>query len=176
MKEGKASTGLPKRIRSIVPQEVDEEKRSAAIAKTIQQTTDGAADGHSSIFLESLRNHQKLVDILVEARDGEGISLISQPEMAMRMDHSQAWITAAIKRINTEGTCIECIGSGKYLVRYEDLSRQGVFSRIMAMIEDSRQDPSLFTRSYADLAAHYAVSEKTAQMFKAYLRTGWTQK
>lgn len=65
------------------------------------------AQNESSLFAESLKNHQKLVNILVDARGEDNISRISQPEMARLIGHSQTWVAQAIKRLNTEDMCIE---------------------------------------------------------------------
>lgn len=40
----------------------------------------------SSLFSESVKNYQRLVNILVEAQNESGISVISQQETSMLMD------------------------------------------------------------------------------------------
>jgi lipopolysaccharide export LptBFGC system permease protein LptF len=70
------------------------------------------------LFIESVKNHQKLVNILADARDENNISHISQSEMARLIGHSQTWVVKAIKRLNTEDTCVEMLASEKYVVHY----------------------------------------------------------
>ena len=128
---------------------------------------------YESLFADSLKLHQQLVDIFVEARDENGISLISQPEIAAKIDRSQTWVASAIKRLNTEDTCIELISNGKYKLHYENLLLSGVFSKILLLIRDTQLNPSMFSQKDSIIAEEYGFSVKTIQMYKAYLRTGW---
>lgn len=125
------------------------------------------------LFIESLLNHQKLINILVEYRDGNNISRISQPKMAILMDRSQTWVAQAIKRINTEDVCIEFRGAEQYIVHYDNLLTRGVFSEIMRLMIILYETPDMFHEKDSDLACKYNLKLKSIQMFKAYLRTGW---
>lgn len=128
---------------------------------------------YESLFADSMNLHQQLVNILVDARDESGFSLISQPEIAARIGRSQTWVASAIKRLNTEDICIESISNGKYKVNYENLLLSGVFSKILVLIRDTQLEPSIFSKKDSDIAKEYGFSLKTVQMYKAYLRTGW---
>lgn len=131
------------------------------------------AQHESPLFFESVKNHQRLVNILADARAKGNISCLSQPEMARLVGRSQTWVVQAIKRLNTEDTCIEMIASEKYVVHYTDVLAQGVFSEIMKLIIDCFKDPELFKVKDSTIAAERSLNIKTVQMFKAYLRTGW---
>ena len=126
-----------------------------------------------SLFADSLKMHQQLVDIFVEAKDENGISLISQPEIAARIGRSQTWVVKAIKRLNVEEPCVEMISAGKYKLNYECLLTDGVFSKIMLLIVDTRLNVDLFFERDSDIAAKYGFKLKTVQMYKAYFRLGW---
>ena len=128
---------------------------------------------YESLFADSLKLHQQLVDILVESKDENGFSLISQPEIATRIGRSQTWVASAIKRLNTEDICIELVSNGKYKLNYENLLLSGVFSKILVLIRDTQLEPSIFSEKDSIIAEKYGISVKTVQMYKAYLRTGW---
>ncbi len=128
---------------------------------------------YESLFAASLKLHQQLVDILIEARDENGFSLISQPEIAAKIDRSQTWVAKAIKRLNTEDICIELVSNGKYRLNYENLLLSGVFSKVLILIRDTLLNPSMFFKKDSAIAEEYGFSIKTVQMYKAYLRTGW---
>lgn len=130
---------------------------------------------YESLFADSLKLHQRLVDILVEARDENGFSLISQPEIAVKIGRSQTWVANAIKRLNTEDTCIEFISNGKYKLHYDNLLLSGVFSKVLLLIRDTQLNPSMFGKKDSIIAEEYGFSIKTVQMYKAYLRTGWKE-
>ena len=110
---------------------------------------------------------------MIEAKNKAGISQLSQPEMARLMSRSQTWVRKAIKRINTEDTCIEKIAPGKYVVHYSNIMDQGVFFEIMKLIIDCYNTPELFHIKDSIIATERGIKVKTVQMFKAYLRTGW---
>lgn len=128
---------------------------------------------YQSLFKNSFECHQRLIDILVEARNVDGYSLITQHEIAARVNRSQTWVTNAIKRLNTEEMCIETITEGVYRVYFEDLSSRGVFSKILVLIADTCLNPSLIQKKDSEIAKDYGYNIRTIQMYKAYLRTGW---
>ena len=128
---------------------------------------------YENLFVDSLKLHQRLVDIFVEAKDENGFSLVSQPEIAARIGRSQTWVANAIKRLNVEEPCVEMISAGKYKLNYECLLTDGVFSKIMCLIMDTRLDVDLFLEKDSDIATKYGFKLKTVQMYKSYLRSGW---
>ena len=128
---------------------------------------------YSTLFENSFKLHQELVNILSDAKNDKGVSVISQPEIAKKINRSQTWVASAIKRLNTEDTCIQCIGNSQYMLYYEDLMTQGVFSKILFLIILTRESPSIFLKKDSEIAQEYNVQVKTVQMYKAYLRTGW---
>lgn len=131
------------------------------------------SQNESSLFAESVKAHQRLVNILADARDEDNISRLSQPEMAGLVGRSQTWVAHAIKRLNTEDACIEMIAPEKYVVHYTDILARGVFSEIMKLIIDCCGDPELFNVKDGTIATERCLNIKTVQIFKAYLRTGW---
>ncbi|MFV0240912.1 MAG: hypothetical protein ACK5H4_12850 [Lacrimispora sphenoides] len=125
-----------------------------------------------SLFSESVKNHQKLINILDDARGEDNISRLSQPEMARLIGHSQTWVAQAIRRLNTEDMCIEMIAPAEYIVYYTNILDQGVFSEIMKLIIDCIKSPELFNGKDGTIAKERCINIKTVQMFKSYLRTG----
>lgn len=57
------------------------------------------AQNESALFAESIKNHQRLVNILVDARDEDNISHLSQPQMARLVGHSQTWVVQAYRNL-----------------------------------------------------------------------------
>ena len=128
---------------------------------------------YRTLFIDSFTLHQQLVNVIAEAKDEDGFAKISQTEMAAKVGRSQTWVSSAIKRINTEDLCIEFVAEGKYLLRYEDLSKRGVFSKILILMSDTISNPSMFLKKDLEIANEYGLKIKTVQMYKTYLRTGW---
>lgn len=134
---------------------------------------EGKAQNKSSLFAESVKIHQRLIDVLIDAKGEDNISRLSQPEVARLVGRSQTWVVQAIKRLNTEDLCIEMLGSEKYVVHYTNILNQGVFSEIMKLIIDCNEDFELFKEKDSMIAGERNLNIRTVQMFKAYLRTGW---
>ena len=134
---------------------------------------DEKVQNESSLFVESVKNHQRLVNILVEARGEDNISRLSQPEMARSIGHSQTWVAQAIRRLNTADMCIEMIAPAEYIVHYTNILACGIFSEILKLIIDCSENPELFKVKDSVIATERCLNIRTVQMFKAYLRTGW---
>lgn len=126
-----------------------------------------------SFFIESVKTHQRLVDMLAETKDKKGVSQLSQPDMARMMGRSQTWVEQAINRLNAEDVCIEMISPAQYVVHYTDILSRGVFHEIMKLIFDYDETPELFHEKDSVLAEDRGISIRTVQMSKAYLRSGW---
>ena len=124
-----------------------------------------------SLFNESPANHQRLVDILDQYSDVNGVAIIPKPNLARLVNRSQSWITQAIKRINTEDICIEVVTPGKYILHYTNLLEQGVFAKIMRLILEYHNSPEMFYERDSVMASSRGLRLKTIQMFKAYLQT-----
>jgi hypothetical protein len=128
---------------------------------------------NDSLFKQSITNHQKLVDVLREAQNSTEVSEISYAEIAKRTEHSITWVKQAIKKLNTEDTCIEVVGYEQFVVHYTDLLSRGVFGEIAKLMVECYQNMDVFHEKDMTLSEKYNVSLKTVQMFKSYLRTGW---
>lgn len=128
-----------------------------------------------SIFIESLENHQRLVDTLLTHENAEGICEITEEEILSEMKRSSAWLKKAIKKINTEDTCIEIVGYNKYKVNYKNLYEKGVFNLIFQMMLCTLVDDNIFKMKNKELMEKFDCTLKTVQMYRAYLSIGWKQ-
>ncbi len=126
-----------------------------------------------SLFVDSYQMHQKLVDTILKFKEEDGVCRISQPQLALLVDRSQTWVSQAIRRINTEEVCIEAVGSGAYVVRYENLIDRGTFAEVFWLMLAAYDDPSIIHVPDKEIATARNIKVTTVQMFKAYVRTGW---
>lgn len=128
-----------------------------------------------TLFIESWENHQKLVDILWEHRNPDGISVISESELLTTMNRSAAWLKKAICRLNTEDVCIQCIGKGRYIVHYNNLAERGVFAIIIRMMLMTYYDLEIVHWKNEKIMQEFGCSLKTVQMYRAYCTSGWIE-
>lgn len=118
----------------------------------------------------SLKNSQSLIDILLQFKNENGISVISQCELARCVEHSQTWVSQAIRRINTEDVCIERIGMSEYIVHYSNLMECGVYSTLFDLFYFTQEQPEIFSIQDAKLVKLIDAPIKTIQMYKAFMR------
>ncbi len=121
-----------------------------------------------TLFTESVKNYQKLVDILIESKNEDEISAISYSDIAEIMGYSQTWVRKAMKRLNTEDACIKMIATAKYVVNYTNILLKGVFFEISKLIIEFCMVPELILKKEAEIAAEQGISLKTIQMLKSY--------
>ena len=130
---------------------------------------------YKSLLENSIKKHQQLVNELVAAQNDEGISCISQTELAERMKRSSTRISQMIRQLNVEDICVEQVAPGKYVVHYQNILEQGVYQKIMMLMIETMLDPNLSTEKDSVLAERYGIKLKTVQMYKAFLKTGWRE-
>jgi len=127
-------------------------------------------------FAESVSNYQKLVDVLIEHTGKDGNAEISQEELARLTDHSQTWVGQAIKKLNTEDICIERLGLTKYKVHYQDIMKNGVFSKMLVLLDEYIEKPMLLWGNDKFIADRHKIKLKTVRMFKSYVRFYWKKR
>ena len=133
-----------------------------------------------TVFIESLENHQKLIDVLLSHQNEEGICEITEEEILSQMNKSSAWLKKAIKKINTEDLCIEFKGvyegRSRYKVHYDNLLTRGIFNTIFIMMYYTcTEDINIIHMKNKELMELFQVPLKTVQMYRAYLTIGWIQ-
>ena len=126
-----------------------------------------------TLFALSLSKCQKLIDVMLEYENNEGICVVSQTELAKRLSLAQTNISNAIKKVNVEDLCIEMLYPGFYKVHYKNLFERGTFSCIWNLMLDAQEDFKLVFEKNQIIADRYGYKLKTVQMFKSYIKTGW---
>lgn len=128
------------------------------------------------LFIESLENHQAVIDHILKYKNEDGICRVPQAQLMLEMGRHWTWIAKAIKRINTEETCIEKLGTSEYRIIHADLLQRGVFALILDMMLDTFVTPEILSRKDRELIDRYHCSLKTVQMYRAYMTSGWKVK
>ena len=129
-----------------------------------------------TLFMFSYLQHQELVNIIIENADEQGVCRLSQKELALKVGKSQAWIHKAISKINGEDICITYTPCN-YRVSYADLTKNGVFSKIILLMREtlSGNYEFIFSAKEVDVAQKYNIKVKTLQMFKTYIISEFMQ-
>jgi hypothetical protein len=126
-----------------------------------------------NLFAMSVSKCQKLIDVMLEYENDEGVCVVSQTELAKRLSLAQTNISNTIKKVNIEDLCIEILSPGFYKVHYKNLLACGTFSCIWNLMLDAKKDYRLVFEKDQVIADRYAYKLKTVQIFKSCIKTGW---
>lgn len=119
------------------------------------------------LFVE-IDNHIIMLKTFLEYKNKDGICIVSQSEIAMRINKNKTWVSKAIKRLNAEDTCIEQIEKGKYKIYYTNIKENGVFPKVIKLLSD-KATLSDFCEKGILLREKYGFTKKTIQIFTGYL-------
>ena len=126
-----------------------------------------------TLFIESVKHHQDLIDHILKYKEADGVCRVSQAQLMLDTGRTWTWIDKAIKRMNTEEVCVQKKGTSEYIVIHESLHKAGVFVRILHMLMDTYETPEIVRMKDAELMAKYECKLKTVQMYRSYALTGW---
>lgn len=122
-----------------------------------------------TLFERSISKCQKLINVMLEYENEDGVCVVSQAELAKRLSLAQTNISDAIKKINVEDLCIEKLSAGLYKVHYNNLFERGTFSCIWRLLIDSSKNQELVFEKNKNISERYGYKLKTVQMFKSYI-------
>lgn len=119
-------------------------------------------------FLEEINYHEIMLKTMLEYKNQQDLCIVTHKELSERLGKNITWISKAIKRLNAEDICVEMIDKGIYKVHYTNIKEQGVFPKILQLINDkiTIQD---FNEKGTLIREKYNVSKKTVQIFVGYL-------
>ena len=127
-----------------------------------------------TLFDESIKSHQELVDLLISYSNKNGSCALSQKRMAQKLNKCPSWISQAIRRLNREETCIIKTPKG-YLVNIDDITAQGTFLQIIQTMEYLANNPTKFNENEVDIAKDLNIKRETLQAAKTYLRNSFSE-
>lgn len=82
---------------------------------------------NENLFIKSYQMHQELINTILSFKDEDDVCRVTQKEIAGILNRHQTWVSAAIRRINTEDECVTKVKKGQYIVRYSNLMEKGTF-------------------------------------------------
>jgi len=81
----------------------------------------------NSSFNQSLYEHQLFIDVLLSNISPDGLTYLSQSQIAKQLGKSQSLIGRYINQLNRVDKCITKINRGVYKLHYSDIKNNGVF-------------------------------------------------
>lgn len=115
---------------------------------------------------ESIEKRQKLVSLISEKNEKN--EKFTRKDLAEELNVSVAWIDKARKQINTEDLCI-VYSKNVLTTRYQDIRKNGVYSKIIKMIEYTETVFPFCLFNNKQLCEIFEIKDKTAWMYRAFL-------
>lgn len=121
----------------------------------------------------ALRKRKQLVELLDSLADYDGVSMVTQDEIAQELGISRSRISQMINQLNTVDMCIERIGKGSYKVHYTNVESRGIFALMkeklpeMILLLPQESFLSLKKQEKADLLG---IPAKVYEVLEGYVR------
>lgn len=121
-------------------------------------------------LLRNINSYQKLVNVLLENKNVDGVCRISQSELAQKLEISPTSISVKLRRLQKVDNCIEKVGcGGAYIVNYSNLLEKGPFNKVITFYDEVTQNPEIMVLSYKEQAEYLQFTLYEVQMVWGYL-------
>lgn len=109
-------------------------------------------------IMQSILNHQNVVDILLKYKDNSGICRVSQKEIATKLKKSQGFISRILRRLQKVDNCIEILAPGQYIVHNSNLLKNGPLSKVLKLMVSLHNNPRLIKLPYKKQAESLGIT------------------
>lgn len=121
-------------------------------------------------FYDLFKKYQDIIDLIKARVDSDGISRISQKELATSLNISQSLVSKCLIRLESSDKCIEKLGPGTYKVNHTDLSNYGPLSKVMKYCAISSKDEKISELSYTEQAKILNMTVEEIKMIHGYIQ------
>ena len=122
------------------------------------------------IVIDSINQSQKLLDIMLEYQNSDGYCVITQKELADKLNRSQGLVSKLLRRLNRVDNCIELVSRGKYKVNNGNLLEKGPYVLVFKILNKLKDNPEIIKlplKSQADIAG---IALKDVEMAYGFIR------
>ena len=126
-------------------------------------------DGKSTLF-EAHILQQKVVDLLLEYRNSNGISVVTPQELSVKLMISPALVAKIIKKLQM-CECVKILRPGYYEVQQTNLLERGPISKTMALVAVLSENSDFSQLPYIEQAEALHMTVHQLQMAYGYART-----
>lgn len=116
----------------------------------------------------TLNNYQKILDIINERKNENGISTIELSNFMYELKRSRTWFNTHIIKMN-ENEIITSLGNNKFTTKYENILDTKYFQKIILMIKDTIENIDTFYKGDFELMNLYNINRKIVQAYRAYM-------
>lgn len=124
----------------------------------------------NEVFMQSLNEHQALINYLNDNVSDDGLIYLSRTKMAKKLGKSPTLMANYISRINTIDECVKQIKPGVYKLKYTNLKEFGVFPVILKALKKIDKNMSNYiSLSYKQKADYLDISVSLIPIIEGYL-------
>lgn len=113
--------------------------------------------------------YQKIMDILIDNKDNDGLIRISQKDIAKKLEISQALVSKCMTRLERSDKCIEKITPGVYKVNHTDLIKYGPVGKIISYCKSAIDNKELMHMSLKEQSNLLGISIDEIKMILGYV-------
>lgn len=121
----------------------------------------------------TVTNYQKILDIINERKDENGIAEIKIQDFMKELKRSRTWCKNNLVKINEYEKVIEYLGNDKYTTNYEDINDTKMFKILYKMMYDTINDINIVKMGDFELMKKYKINRKMVQKYRSYVTSGW---
>lgn len=120
-----------------------------------------------SLYPELIK-YPLILKVLIKNRNEDGVSCVSQKEIAKEVRLTQTAISKYLKRLNQYNKCIEKISPGKYIVHKTNMLKYGPVSKVIAFHNEVVKDDNFFDLEFKAQVKNLGFSREAVIMAKHY--------
>lgn len=122
----------------------------------------------NKFYNDYFKKYQDIINVINDNKDISGISVISQKEIAEKLNISQTLVSKCLIRLEKSDKCIEKIKSGVYRVNHIDMKKYGVYPKAIKYIYSALRFDFFLEFSWEEKAELLRMSVDEVIMINGY--------
>lgn len=111
----------------------------------------------------------KIIEVLMDNQGADGLSRISQKDIASKIDRSPSCVSKTIRKLEKHDKCIERIAPSVYKVNHKDVINYGPFPKVKEYVKAIEKDPEIIMKTFKEQSELINMSIEDIQMVQGYI-------
>lgn len=117
---------------------------------------------------KNFKKYKDIINIIDTNKDDNGISRISQSEIANKLNISSSLVSKCIRRLEISDRCIEKLKPGLYKINHTDLIKYGPQQKFLKYCAEILKDIKFVYLTIKERANILEMSEEEVKMLNGY--------
>jgi len=140
----------------------DNQSREELVSSILSKSLSGIKDLYEL--------HSKLIQLLEEHKQEDGICHVSQTVLAKHFNCSYTLVGKRLERLRMFDDCVEQVKPGQYVVRQKDMMQYGLFAHIVKYLLVWKQSPEFRSMNQLEQATAMGIPIHKLQVILGYAR------